>query len=122
MQDGDAYYAAVATVSLGSSLCLNLYQNRTDGALNPQPVTRILQEPRSLLVTTNKLYRDYLHGIEGFMEDNHLNPETVANWHLLGSTTLLEGGCNVRQTRYSLTYRDVVKVSKLSKLGPLFKR
>ncbi|KAK3944738.1 alpha-ketoglutarate-dependent dioxygenase alkB 6 [Diplogelasinospora grovesii] len=122
-KDGAAYHPVVCTVSLGSSLCLNLYKSKEDGALDPEPVWRILQEPRSLLITTGELYSDYLHGIEPISEDANLSEQTVANWHLLRSSSSFEDGRNQRQTRISLTYRDVLKVSKLgSKLGPLFKR
>jgi alkylated DNA repair protein alkB homolog 6 len=113
----------VCTVSLGASLCLNLYQSKEDGALDPEPVWRILQEPRSLLITTEKLYTDYLHGIADIEEDVNLSRETIANWDLVRSTTEFADGRNLRRTRTSLTYRDVMKVSKLgNKLGMLMKR
>lgn len=108
----------VCTVSLGSSLCLNLHQSRVDGTLDPNPTWRILQEPRSLLITTDNLYTDYLHGIADIEEDTNLSPETIANWSLLRSCTPYKVGHSVRQTRTSLTYRDVLKISKAgSKLG-----
>lgn len=122
-KDGSAYYPVVCTVSLGSSLCLNLYKSKEDGALDPKPKWKILQEPRSLLITTADLYSEYLHGIEPTSTDVDISEETIANWNLLRSPSLFENGVNQRQTRISLTYRDVLKVSKLgSKLGPLFKR
>jgi alkylated DNA repair protein alkB family protein 6 len=122
-KDGAAYWPAVCTVSLGSSLCLNLYKSKEDGALDPTPVWRILQEPRSLLITTGDLYTEYLHGIEPIAADVDLSEQTVANWNLLRSPSQFESGLNQRQTRTSLTYRDVLKVSKLgSKLAPIFKR
>ena len=122
-KDGAAYHPVVCTVSLGSSLCLNLYKSKQDGALDPEPVWRILQEPRSLLITTADLYSEYLHGIEPISADVDLSGQTVANWSLLRSPSLYTEGLNQRQTRTSLTYRDVLKVSKLgSKLGPMFKR
>ncbi|KAL2271650.1 hypothetical protein VTJ83DRAFT_1021 [Remersonia thermophila] len=122
-KDGAAYYPVVCTVSLGSSLCLNVYKSKEDGALDPAPVWRILQEPRSLLITTGDLYSEYLHGIEPIAADVDLSEQTIANWGLLRDPSSFENGLNQRQTRTSLTYRDVLKVSKLgSKLGPLFKR
>src|SRR4051812_14576141 len=60
-KDGSAYHPVVCTVSLASSLCLNLYRSKEDGALDPEPVWRILQEPRSLLITTGEVYTEYLH-------------------------------------------------------------
>ncbi|KAL2213410.1 Alkbh6 protein [Sarocladium strictum] len=121
--DGAAYWPVVCTVSLGSSLCLNLYQSKDDGGLDPEPAWRVLQEPRSLLITTDSLYTDYLHGIADIEEDIDLSSETVANWSLLRSSSPFENGQHIRQTRTSLTYRDVLKVSKMgSKIGMLLKR
>jgi alkylated DNA repair protein alkB homolog 6 len=121
-KDGSAYFPVVCTVSLGSSLCLNLYKSKEDGALDPEPVWRILQEPRSLLITTGDLYTDYLHGIDAISKDVNLSEQTIANWSLLRSPSLFQTGEHERETRISLTYRDVLKVSKLgSKLGLLFK-
>ena len=121
-KDGSAYHPVVCTVSLGSSLCLNLYRSKEDGALDPEPVWRILQEPRSLLITTGEVYTEYLHGIDPIATDVNLSEETVANWNLLRSPSQFQDGQNERQIRISLTYRDVLKVSSLgSKLG-VFKR
>lgn len=123
MQDGPAYHPVVCTVSLGASLCLNLYKSKEDGALDPEPVWRILQEPRSLLVTTETLYTDYLHGIADIEEDVDLSTETVVNWDLLRSPESLSAGRSVRATRTSLTYRDVMQVSQLgAKFGMFGKR
>ncbi|KAI0850966.1 hypothetical protein F5Y00DRAFT_231301 [Daldinia vernicosa] len=122
-KDGAAYHPVVCTVSLGASLCLNIYKSKDDGALDPNPVWKILQEPRSLLITTSDLYTDFLHGIEDITEDIELSNSTIANWELLRSPKEFANGCNVRKTRTSLTYRDVVKVSKLGgKLGFLQKK
>ncbi|KAH8910213.1 Alkbh6 protein [Coniochaeta sp. PMI_546] len=122
-KDGAAYHPVVCTVSLGASLCLNLYQPKEDGTLDPKPAWRILQEPRSLLITTTDLYTDYLHGIADIEKDEDLSAETIANWDLLRSRTDFESGSSQRQTRTSLTYRDVLKVSKLgNKLGMFLKR
>ncbi|KAI0902273.1 hypothetical protein F4806DRAFT_490744 [Annulohypoxylon nitens] len=117
-KDGAAYHPVVCTVSLGASLCLNIYKSKDDGSLDPKPVWRILQEPRSLLITTSALYTEFLHGIEDITEDVELSGSTIANWELLRSPDDFAGGCNIRKTRTSLTYRDVMKVSKIGgKLG-----
>ncbi|KAF5644620.1 alkylated DNA repair alkB like 6 [Fusarium tjaetaba] len=117
------YPPGIATVSLGASLCLNLHRSKEDGALDPGPAWRILQEPRSLLITTSELYTDYLHGIADIEEDVDLSAETVSNWDLLGSPDVYANGRNIRQTRTSLTYRDVLQVSKVAnKLGIFLKR
>ena len=121
-KDGPAYHPLVCTVSLGSSLCLDIYTSKEDGALVPFPAYRILQEPRSLLIMTDTLYTDHLHGIADISEDVNLNESTIANWNLLGNTALFQDGINRRDIRTSLTYRDVMKVSKLGdKLGMLMK-
>lgn len=113
----------VCTVSLGASLCLNLYRSKEDGALDPEPAWRILQEPRSLLITTDKLYTDYLHGIADTDEDLDLSADTIVNWPLLRDPEAFASGRNPRQTRTSLTYRDVLQVSKVgAKLGLFGKR
>ncbi|KAM0436910.1 hypothetical protein ACHAPT_002623 [Fusarium lateritium] len=121
--DGSAYWPVVCTVSLGASLCLNMYRSKEDGALDPEPAWRILQEPRSLLITTDQLYTDYLHGIADIEEDIDLTADTVANWDLLRDADAYASGRNVRQIRTSLTYRDVLQVSKVAnKLSMFLKR
>ncbi|KAL6356166.1 hypothetical protein LRP88_09757 [Fusarium phalaenopsidis] len=97
--------------------------SKEDGALDPEPAWRILQEPRSLLITTDQLYTDYLHGIADIEEDTDLSADTVANWDLLRDADAYASGRNIRQTRTSLTYRDVLQVSKVAnKLGMFLKR
>jgi alkylated DNA repair protein alkB family protein 6 len=143
-EDGSAYADVVATVSLGASLCLEITPKPTKGeerstgteadvktsetsALSGYSIpTRILQEPRSLLITTGQAYKDLLHGISPIQVDENLNADTVANWNLLGDSKALEeaGGRSERATRVSLTYRDVLKVSSAASrvLGGLGKR
>ncbi|KAK6208190.1 hypothetical protein LQW54_007099 [Pestalotiopsis sp. IQ-011] len=121
-KDGSAYHPVVCTVSLGASLCLNIHKSKADGALDPVPAWRILQEPRSLLITTEALYTDYLHGISDITEDVDLSAETVANWTLLRSTDDIVDGRNARATRTSLTYRDVLKVAKLGNKFAMFQK
>jgi alkylated DNA repair protein alkB homolog 6 len=117
-KDGAAYHPVVCTVSLGSSLCLDLYGTKDDGTIESEPRAKILQEPRSLLITTGELYTNYLHGIAEVDEEVNLGPSTVSNWELLRSTDEIIEGRFHRLTRTSLTYRDVIKVSKLgAKLG-----
>ena len=69
------------------------------------------------------LYTDYLHGIADIEKDEDLSAETIANWDLLRGRDEFESGSYERQTRTSLTYRDVLKVSNLgNKLGIFSKR
>lgn len=139
-EDGDAYAPVVATVSLGSSLCLDILPKLSASQGNGSDIvdettregfklpTRIYQEPRSLLVTTGAAYGELMHGIAPVDVDEGLCAETVANWELLGeeSKTRIEadGGRSNRETRVSLTYRDVLKVSAAASkiLGGLGKR
>lgn len=121
-EDGKAYASVVATVSLGGTLCLSLTPKPSSEEDNGEEShenqewkvpTRILQEPRSLLITTGDAYESLLHGVDPVEVDEGLNAATVANWELLNDRTHVEeaGGRNVRTTRISLTYRDVLKVS-----------
>lgn len=125
-EDGAAYHPIVATVSLAAPIVLDIYEKRADEqqatsmtSMSSEDVAagapryRILQEPRSLLITTGSLYTDYLHGITESTGDEDLGPETICNWEQLGDKTPFEGGQYERQTRISLTYRDVLRVSKL---------
>lgn len=122
-KDGSAYHPVVCTVSLGTSLCLNIYRSKEDGALDPEPAYRILQEPRSLLITTDQLYGDFLHGIADIEQDTDLRAQTVVNWDMLRAPEVFTNGLNQRATRTSLTYRDVLKVSKLgNNLGKFLRR
>jgi len=126
-EDGAAYATVVATVSLGASICLDV-AGRGDkaGSTDYALPTRILQEPRSLLITMGSAYTDLLHGISNVEVDVDLNAETVANWSLLAQPERFEGagGKNIRGTRVSLTYRDVIKVSSAASkiLGGLNRR
>ena len=84
---------------------------------------RILQEPRSLLITTGELYTECLHGISEVEVDEHLHVEDIANWELLGDEEAFAEGQAVREMRVSLTFRDVRKVQKLGKaFGALRRR
>jgi alkylated DNA repair protein alkB family protein 6 len=118
-EDGNAYYPVVATVSLGSHIVLDVKpKDQAKGA-----GWRILQEPRSLLITTGELYTECLHGISEIEVDEHLHAEDVANWELLGDKEAFAEGQAVRETRVSLTFRDVRKVQKLGKaFGALGRR
>jgi len=112
-EDGPAYYPITATVSLAAHTVLDIYKKNAQGEREAAPTWRILQEPRSLLVTTGDMYKDTLHGISDLEEDTDLGPGTIANWNMLADMTPFESGSAMRQTRISLTYRDVLKVAKL---------
>jgi alkylated DNA repair protein alkB family protein 6 len=141
-EDGAAYYPVVATVSLGAPIILDVYEKKkydeepqgqqsrqvdmeigtATSATTMAQQYRILQEKRSLLVTTGKLYTEFLHGIAERETDEDLGAESVCNWELLGNKEVFDAGGYARQTRISLTYRDVLKVSKLGNSIKLGKR
>ncbi|KAI9375735.1 hypothetical protein BJX61DRAFT_539606 [Aspergillus egyptiacus] len=118
-EDGGAYHPLVATVSLGGAIVLDLYDkgNNENGdtrqGRDRGPKYRVLQERRSLLVTRGRVYRDYLHGIAERGTDEGLNEDSICNWGLLGEPERYGCGWYKRETRISLTYRDVLKVAKL---------
>ncbi|EXJ94992.1 hypothetical protein A1O1_00110 [Capronia coronata CBS 617.96] len=112
-EDGPAYSPITATISLGSHTVLEIYKKNEQGEREPKPTRRILQEPRSLLVTTGDMYLHTLHGISEIATDENLNEQAIVNWSLLGNKELYESGAAERQTRISLTLRDVIKVAKL---------
>ncbi|KAK5701049.1 hypothetical protein LTR97_005568 [Elasticomyces elasticus] len=128
-EDGGAYHPVVATVSLGGSIVLVVTEKRLEkseksesaGLADEQLAEskprswRILQEPRSLLITIGSAYTDTLHGIAEVTEDVDLSEKTIANWELVGdhSSIFACGGRNERTTRISLTLRDVKKVSSV---------
>ncbi|KIY72408.1 hypothetical protein CYLTODRAFT_47260 [Cylindrobasidium torrendii FP15055 ss-10] len=132
-QDGPAYHPVVATISLASHAVFHYYQYKdaSDGTegrrVNPTPLLSVVLEPRSLVITSDSLYQDCLHGIESIAVDSFATGphgvvcvETgtpIANAHLLRSPEISkvvqEGGVLERTTRYSLTCRDISKVKKL---------
>ena len=105
-------------MSLGSQIILDIKpkkNNTTCEKLGDGHGWRVLQEPRSLLITTGELYTDCLHGISEVKTDEDLNEKTIANWGLLGDRTTFAGGQAAREPRVSLTFRDVIRVKKLGK-------
>ncbi|QGA13276.1 hypothetical protein EYB26_000924 [Talaromyces marneffei] len=117
-EDGPAYYPLVATVSLAAPIVLDLYEKRVETDMTGADENiglkyRILQEPRSLLITTGNLYTQYLHGIADTLRDDDLTPDSICNWSLVGDQQAYTTGAYERQTRVSLTYRDVLKVARL---------
>ena len=121
-EDGDAYFPVVCTVSLGAHTVLDVRRKgKGEPPRSHQAAAaagggwRILQEPRSLLITTGEMYTDCLHGIAGVEVDERLNAEEIVNWGLLGDKGEYAEGWKRRGTRISLTYRDVVRVKKVGK-------
>ncbi|KAG7443220.1 uncharacterized protein BT62DRAFT_1034594 [Guyanagaster necrorhizus] len=133
-EDGPAYHPIVATISLGSHAVFHYYRytpeknGMTNGrAIDNTPALSVLLEPRSVIITTEALYKEYLHGIEDIETDTIRAADTttqeseftdtntpVQNFHLLTSEKAVravsEGGSLQRDVRYSLTCRDVERV------------
>jgi alkylated DNA repair protein alkB family protein 6 len=117
-EDGGAYASVVATVSLGAPIVLDLYERSEEGHARGSPIHRLLQEERSLLVTRGEAYEVLLHGIGEQHSDVELMPDEdgvggAINWNQLGDKERFASGTVERQTRVSLTFRDVLKVSKM---------
>jgi alkylated DNA repair protein alkB family protein 6 len=133
-EDGAAYEPIVATISLGGNIVLDIFDKansdvdtqvtiestdmsregdeQQDSSNTKAPKWRILQEPGSLLVTRDDAYKALLHGISPITSDEDLGPDTVANWYMLGNQAPFANGVNVRETRISLTYREVIKTAR----------
>jgi len=82
------------------------------------PALSLVLEPRSLVITAKEQYTERSHGIDAATED-HMGDLELANAGMLGSgeaAAALAGGEVVlrRQTRYSLTCRDVARVMNVS--------
>jgi alkylated DNA repair protein alkB family protein 6 len=90
-----------------------------------EPKLSLLLEPRSLIITAQDQYTEYSHGIDAISEDRVARGNLdLANAGMLGmlgnggssgvASLLAEGGVLSRQTRYSLTCRDVARVMNVS--------
>ena len=109
-EDGPAYYPCTATVSLGSHSVLDVYEKNAAGEREREPRWRILQERGSLLVTLGGMYSVTLHGISEREIDERLDEDNIVNWSLLGDKSAFTEGRRGRESRISLTFRDVKKV------------
>ena len=129
----------VGTVSLGSHTVFHYYaysleDDRTPydvahassgRTIYPKPVLSVFLEPRSVIITTGDLYGSHLHGIDEvthdvFLGDGRLllpsgDEVVLSNWRTIQAQStrdvLRRGGTLNRQTRFSLTCRDVEKVA-----------
>lgn len=108
--DGPAYYPAVATISLGAPILLDVYE-RTEHATPSTPSFSLLQEPRSLLITHGAAYTRYLHGIAPREHDTAADLARVANRAALRDVSLCDAASLARERRVSLTFRDVERVA-----------
>ncbi|KIJ18305.1 hypothetical protein PAXINDRAFT_175391 [Paxillus involutus ATCC 200175] len=138
-EDGPSYYPVVSTLSLGSHAVFHYYAYSSEDepmqvdsprassgrTINPAPVLSVFLEPRSVIITTGDLYTSHLHGIDeathdNFMGNGRLRCQTgeevvVSNWQAVQAEGMRDvlhfGGTLSRETRFSLTCRDVEKVA-----------
>jgi alkylated DNA repair protein alkB homolog 6 len=106
-------------------------------AIDPKPVLSLLLEPRSVIITSGRLYEGFLHWIEEVERDEICaiseakterdNGEDwrrkvkIDNWEDIRGgkerAVLETGGALERGTRVSLTCRDVEKVKRALMIG-----
>jgi len=87
-----------------------------------EPKLSLFLEPRSLVITAQGQYTEYAHGIDAVSEDRVARGDLdLANAGMLSnggssnaSSLIAEGGVLSRETRYSLTCRDVARVMNVS--------
>ena len=111
--DGPAYHSKVATLSLSGHTVLILKPIDRDSS----EIIRILQEPRSMLITSKDLYTAYRHEIEEICVDKDIDDTHIANFGMLGNSDAYQATEMPRQLRISLTYRQVLKIMKGFKIG-----
>lgn len=102
--DGPLFFPTITTISCGSHTVLELQKDHTD--IEP---SKLLLEARSLLILKDDLYHNYLHSIKEVDSDT---VEEFVNLHNC-SRGYNVGDILQRQTRLSVTIRNVPKVLKL---------
>lgn len=111
--DGPLFYPTITTLSCGSHTVLEFQEPResddVEGKLERRLVTKILVQPRSLLILKDSMYEKYLHSIDEINEDTI--DDEIANLSSDGS--IKKGDVLARAKRISLTIRHVPKTSKM---------
>lgn len=111
--DGPLFYPTITTISCGSHAVLEfqeaLESNDEEAKVERRPVTKLLVQPRSLLILKDAMYEKYLHSIAEITEDTI--DEGIAN--LPGDDSIHVGDVLSRTKRISLTIRHVPKTSKM---------
>lgn len=103
--DGPLYTPVVANITLGSHAVLEISRRE-----DRHPEGKILLKPRSLLITKDEAYTDFLHGIEEIEED--IVDSSVVGAESFGD----QPKCLVRGTRVSLTIRHVPRVIRVGSI------
>ncbi|KAK9751252.1 2OG-Fe(II) oxygenase superfamily [Popillia japonica] len=106
--DGMLFFPVITTISCGSHTVLEFIEG-SDG--NRQPVCNLLLERRSLVILTNDFYKKYMHLIDerdsDVLDENCINLDKCADKYEVGTELK-------RQTRISLTIRNVPKLCKVN--------
>ncbi|CAD5218267.1 unnamed protein product [Bursaphelenchus okinawaensis] len=119
--DGPAFFPLVSTISLGSATYLDFYNVIEQGQENPSPIAErffgtMLLQPRSLVLINSEAYSTHLHGIAE-------RPVDVVHDKIFNRPPGLQlQESHPRQTRISLTIRNVPNVKKINVLQMLQKR
>lgn len=120
--DGSLFYPTVSTISLGSHTLLDFYEpfkeledGLEENSFEKRYLFSLLLEPRSLLILKDKMYDVYLHGIKEMEEDcvdttAILNHENLSQKEKYLNSTMVK-----RETRVSLTIRNVPRIVKINK-------
>lgn len=103
--DGLLFYPTIATISCGSHTVLEFLDS-----VNRNLICNILLERRSLVIVQYDMYKIYMHSIDEISEDKI--SDKCANLHYCNSN-ISDGDILQRDTRISLTIRNVPKVCKL---------
>ncbi|PPR02292.1 hypothetical protein CVT24_011630 [Panaeolus cyanescens] len=142
-EDGASYFPVVATLSLQSHTVFHYYKYReeedgsttcTARSIDKSPVLSLLLEPRSLVISSGEMYTAHLHGrvilwptpIDAIEEDvvvtdvsNNPSAVSVSNFDRLDNQSLktaIESREPLRRSvRYSLTCRDIARVSNFQR-------
>lgn len=90
----------------------NIYHFKTDiEVVSSEKVYSLLLQRRSLLILKDKMYTEYMHGIEEVTND--IIDHKISNITFCGSK-VQNGIALTRNKRISLTIRNVPRVSKLN--------
>ena len=131
-EDGPYYHPVVTTISLGCYTFLDFFRpvpETENYSLENRYLFSLFLEPRSLVVLTEDMYKNCLHGIAPQCEDSVI-VNHIANFDLLSKDTKdlltkhesLGTKLERTDTRVSVTIRNVPKIIKLnSHLSSWFK-
>jgi alkylated DNA repair protein alkB homolog 6 len=114
--DGPLFYPTITTLSIGSHTVLEFHKPRSDEDeenVSTDPTFKLFVDRRSLLILKDDLYHRYMHSIQELHVDDTSDP-LIKNLKALPA----EKEVVKRETRFSLTIRNVPKTSKFKlKLG-----